>query len=170
MLTERIKKVNLKIDPELLKLAEDEISIKFMEHPELEGEVKGRVSDLIENRGGRKVIDSQDAIKYLKGAVGAELAALVCSVEQKEFNAFGRPTNPKIPTPLQARNIAAAYVIVDILLSALSRTAVQDWLTSYSDYLYGIPAVEIHRRPEDVRMAALNRITDGDMPNMPTTW
>lgn len=141
-----------------------------MEQPQLEAEVKDKVGNLIENRGGRQVIDSQGAIRYLKKAVGAELGALLCSVEDKDFTAFGRSSNPRIPTPLQARNVAAAYVIVDILLSALAVNVVQDWLTSYSDYLYGIPAVEIHRRPEDVRMAALNRIMGGEVPDVANSW
>lgn len=161
-MSERIKKLRPKLSPELMKLAEGEIAIQFLEQPQLEAEVKDKVGNLIENRGGRQVIDSQGAIRYLRKAVGVDLGALLCSVEIKDFNAFGRSSRPRVPTPLQARNVAAAYVIVDILLSALPSNVVQDWLTSYSDYLYGIPAIELYRRPEDVRMAALNRISAGD--------
>lgn len=133
-------------------------------------EVKEKVSNLIENRGGRQVIDSQSAIKYLTANLGSDLASVICSIEETEFKTYGRKTNPKSPPPLKAHNIAAAYVIVEILSSVLPAAAVQDWLTSYSEYLYGIPAVEMHRRPEDVRRAALNRITGGEASDVATSW
>ncbi len=162
-MTERIKKIRgLKVDPDLLQLAEDEIAVKFMEHPELETQVKGKISELIEHRGGRQVVESQTAIKYLRKNLGADLAAIMCSVSESDFSAFGRASKPKRATSIQNRNIAAVYIIVDILLSQVSRQSAIDWLTSYSDYLYGIPAVEIHRRPEDVRMAALNKVMGGE--------
>ncbi|SRR6266568_18393 len=156
------KTTGLKVDPDIIQLAENEIAVKFMEHPELETEVKGKISELIEHRGGRQVIESQDAIRYLRKNLGVELAAIMCSVSETDFAAFGRASKPKKPTNIQNRNIAAVYIIVDILLSQVSRQDAINWLTQYSDYLYGIPAVEIHRRPEDVRMAALNKVTGGE--------
>lgn len=151
-----------KVNPELLKLAENEVAVTFAEHPGLEAEVKGRVSELIESPGGRQVIESEDALKYLKRNLGAELAAIMCSVSEDNFKAFTKANSTARPTAIQRRNIAAAYVIVDILLSQIPNDAAVMWLTGYSDYLYGIPAVEIHRRPEDVRMAALNRVMGGE--------
>lgn len=159
---ERVKKVKaLNVNPEILKLAEEEIAIRFQEHPELETEVKGRISNLIENHSGRQLVDAQTAIRYLRKNLGTELACIVCSLQAPDFNAFARSNKPRKPTGIQARNIAAAYVIVDILLGSMSRQAVTDWMISYSDYLYGVPAVEMHRRPEDVRMAALKRVMEG---------
>lgn len=135
------------------------------DHPELEAEVKEKVSEMLENRGGQQVISHQVAVRYLRKTLGAELAALMCSVEEKDFNAFGRTTKPKVPSVVQNHNIAAVYVIVDILMAALPHASVQDWLTSYNEYLYGIPAIEIYRRPDDVRMAALHRISSGPENN-----
>ncbi len=124
--------------------------------PKLEAEVKEKVADVIHGGAGRQLVTTRDALTYLKAHVGAELTGVLCSVEKKYLVKFA--TGKDNPTPLQARNIAAAYVIVDILLAHSSEAKAKEWLISYSDYLYGIPAVEMSSRPEDVRMAALRWI------------
>jgi hypothetical protein len=148
------------LKPELQKLAEGEIAVAFVENPELVADVKEKVADVLLTRGGRQVIGSSDALTYLKKNLGVELAAVLCSMDQKKYVKFLAGTED--PTTTQARNIAAAYVIADILLSALPTETVIEWLTEYSNYLYGIPAIEIFRRPDDVRTAALNRVMRGE--------
>lgn len=124
--------------------------------PKLEAEVKETVDDVIHGGAGRQLITTPDAIKYLKRHLGPELTAIVCSVEAKYLNRF--VSGKEKPTALQARNIAAAYVIVDILMAHLPEDIAKNWLIEYSDYLYGVPAAEMSSRPEDVRMAALRLI------------
>lgn len=148
------------LPPELLALAENEIKVKFMEQPELEAQVKERVADTILSREQRQIIGSDNALKYLKSNLGIELASLLCSIEEKKYAKL--LSGGEVPRAMQAKNIAVAYVVVDILLSALPEDAVKEWLTEYSPYLYGIPAVEIQKRPDDVRIAALNRIVRGE--------
>lgn len=167
-MTERKKKTPMingpmkTLPPELLALAEDEIQVKFMEQPELEAEVKEKVADTILSREPKTIVGSDDALKYLKQNLGIELAALMCSIDEKKYTKL--LSGGVVPRQMQTRNIAIAYVITDILLSALSNNLVKQWLTEYSNYLYGVPAVEIHRRPDDVRIAALNRVMRGEDP------
>lgn len=130
--------------------------MKWQEHPELVADVKEKVAEVIQGGAGRQLVTAKDALSYLKAHIGAELTAVLCSVEKKYLTRFA--TDKMNPTPLQARNIAAAYVIVDILLAHTSEAKTKDWLVNYSDYLYGTPAVEMSSRPEDVRMAALRWI------------
>jgi hypothetical protein len=148
------------LKPELKKLAEDEIKVVYAENPELKDAVREKVADVLLTRGGRQVIASSDALKYLRKYIGLELASIVTSIEEKRYTSFLAGKDD--PTATQARNIAAAYVIVDILLSSLPASVVKEWLTQYSSYLYGVPAIEISRRPDDVRTAALNRTMGGE--------
>jgi hypothetical protein len=148
------------LKPELKKLAEDEIKVAFVENPELKEAVREKVADVLLTRGGRQVIASSDALGYLKKFLGLELASMVTSIEEKRYTAFLAGKDD--PTATQSRNIAAAYVIVDILLSTLAVSVVKEWLTEYSAYLYGVPAIEISRRPDDVRTAALSRTMGGE--------
>ncbi len=150
------KKVSEEFEPEKGDV------LTFKEQTELIAEVKDKVADVIGNRATPQIIQSQDAVKYLRRNLGVDLAAIICSVEDKQFLKFARITRPEIPTQLQARNIAAAYVILDILLSHLPLEQAKSWLVNYSDYLHGFPAIEISRRPEDVRMASLQFISMGE--------
>lgn len=126
---------------------------------ELATEVKAKISNLLS--GDREIIDSKDALRYLAGNLGSALAAILCSLSAKDFAAFVRKNGKRRPSALQRRNISAAYVIADILLSRFSPGMVQDWFVGYDEYLYGVPAMELARRPEDVRIAAMHLIAGG---------
>jgi hypothetical protein len=136
--------------------------LKFVEQAELVTEVKDKVADVIGNRAAPQIIQSQDALKYLKKHLDSDLTTIICSLELGSLIKYTRARRPEALTQLQARNVAAAYVILDILLSHLPLEQAKRWLVNYSDYLYGFPAVEISRRPEDVRMAALQFISMGE--------
>jgi hypothetical protein len=136
--------------------------LKFVEQAELVTEVKDKVADVIGNRAAPQIIQSQDALKYLKKHLDSDLTTIICSLELGSLMKYTRARRPETLTQLQARNVAAAYVILDILLSHLPLEQAKRWLVNYSDYLYGFPAVEISRRPEDVRMAALQFISMGE--------
>ncbi len=129
-----------------------EVEIKWQEQPALIAEVKEKVSEIIHGDNAKQLVTTQDAVKYLRKNLDLELAAIICSVEPKMLMKFG--TGKAEPSSLQARNIAAAYVILDILLAYIPPQRAKEWLIEYNDYLYGIPAVEMARRPEDVRIAA----------------
>jgi hypothetical protein len=165
-MAERVKKVQgIKVDPEIFQLAENEVAISFMEHPELEMQVKNKIADVIESKSERQIVEVEDAIKFLKRNLGNELASILCSATTQQFNSYLKGT--KKPSIIQTRSLGVAFVISDILLSRLTRLDVMDWFTSYSEYLAGVPAIEIQSRPEDVRMAALHRITVGrETPNV----
>lgn len=160
-MTERIKKLKPKIPPHLRDLAEGEIAIAFVEQPQLVAEARNKVADVLGQREAKQLIDSKTALEYLKKNLGLEVAAVMCSIEEKDYNTYTKKEPPKKLSSLQMRNIGAAYLITEILLSQFSAGDTVDWLTTYNDYLYGFPVVEIRTRPEDVRMAALHRISGG---------
>jgi hypothetical protein len=128
---------------------------------QMAAEVNEKIAQMIHGGAGREVIDAKEALRYLAVHLGTGLAALLCSLEDKDFTAFARKNGKKIPTPLQRRNISAAYLIADILLSRFPAGMVQDWFVAHNDYLYGVPALELARRPEDVRIAALQLVAGG---------
>lgn len=127
---------------------------------QLAEDVRAKIAEMIHGGVGRQVIETKDALNYLVARVGIELTTVLCSLTSQDLKAFRRtkPTKraPKVATPIQARNIAAAYLIVDVLVSAMSPEQAREWLVSYNEYLFGIPAMELRIRPEDVRMAALH--------------
>ena len=152
------------IDNEEFDEEQDKIDRGMMEaqvKEQMAADVNAKIAQLIHGSAGYEVIDSKEALRYLSVSLGTSLAAMLCSLDDKDFAAFARKNGKKSPSVLQRRNIAAAYLITDILLSRLPGGMVQDWFTSYNDYLYGIPAIELASRPEDVRMAALHLLTGG---------
>lgn len=132
---------------------------------QLAEEVKSKIADMIHGGVGRQVIGTKDALDYLVRAVGRELTTVLCSITDPDLIAFRKvkatKKAPRIPTPLQARNIAAAYMIVDTLMAVMPPEQSKEWLISYNEYLFGVPAMELRLRPEDVRMAALHLIAGG---------
>jgi hypothetical protein len=132
---------------------------------QMAAEVKDKITDMIQGGVGRQLIESRDALNFLVGQLGIELTTVVCALTKSDLIAFRKTKVPKrgkrIPSPLQNRNIAAAYMIVDILSSSAGPETAREWLMSYNEYLFGIPALEIRIRPEDVRMAALHMLAGG---------
>lgn len=156
------------IDNEEFKENEDSIDRGLFEaqvKEQMAADVNAKIAQLIQGGVGREVIGSKDALDYLVRLMGKELTTVLCSLTAQDLNAFRRTKvtkkPPRVPTPLQARNIAAAYMIVDILTSVMPVGTARDWLTGYDEYLFGIPAMELRIRPEDVRMAALQLIAGG---------
>lgn len=133
---------------------------------QMAAEVQAKIADMIHGGAGRQVVETKTALDYLVRTVGRELTTVLCSLTEQDLNAFRRTKAtkraPKIASPLQARNIAAAYLIVDTLVSVMPPTRASEWLVSYNEYLFGIPAMELRLRPEDVRMAALHLLAGGN--------
>ena len=132
---------------------------------QLATEVKSKIAEMIHGGVGRQVVEAKTALDYLVRTVGIELTTVLCSLTSQDLAAFRKTKQTKRglkkATPLQSRNIAAAYMIVDILTTSMSPSQARDWLVSYNEYLFGIPAMEIRIRPEDVRMAVLHLIAGG---------
>ena len=152
------------IDNEEFDEEQDKIDRGMMEaqvKEQLAAEVNEKIAQMIHGGAGREVVDAKEALRYLSVNLGTGLAALLCSLDDKDFTAYARKNGKKTPSSLQRRNIAAAYLIADILLSRFPAGMVQDWFMSHNDYLFGIPAVELARRPEDVRIAALQLVAGG---------
>jgi len=131
---------------------------------QLAADVNAKIAQMIHGGVGRQVVEVKEALDYLVARTGIELTTILCSLTAQDLKAFRRdkPTKkPKVATPLQSRNIAAAYMIVDILTASMTPSAAREWLVSYDEYLFGVPAMELRVRPEDVRMAALQFILGG---------
>lgn len=144
--------------------AEEEGPIDRGEHEarvkeQMATDVKSKISNLLS--GDREIIGYKDALRYLAENLSPGLAAILCSLSARDFAAFARKNGKRMPSALQRRNISAAYVVADILLSRFPGGMVQDWFVGYDEYLYGVPAIELSRRPEDVRIAAMHLIAGG---------
>ena len=139
--------------------------VKWQDHPErkkLESEVKTKVNEMTLSPLNRQAVDYIDALKFLKKFFGVTLTALMCSVNEKDVSLVLRKKNPKKLSAIQARNVGAAYLIAEIMLAHFSVDLVKEWLIAFhEELLYGIPAVEMSKRPEDVRLAALYDISHG---------
>ena len=154
-------------NPEFNK-EQDKIDRGMMESQikeQMAADVKAKIAQLIQGGVGRDVIGSKEALDYLVRIVGLEMTTVLCGITNSDLIAF-RKTKvtkkaPRLPSALQKRNIAAAYMIVDILVSMMPPDLVREWLVSYDEYLFGIPAMELRVRPEDVRMAALQKLAGG---------
>ena len=99
-------------------------------------------------------------VASLKAHLGVKLVKLILNVDGPTLNKWINGT----ATPLdnQKRLIYATGYVVDILRAYLTNNELKLWLISHSEYLCGIPAMEIRSRPEDVQHAALNRISRGE--------
>lgn len=132
---------------------------------QMASDVKSKIAQLIQGGVGREVIGSKEALDYLVRIVGSEMTTVLCGITNSDLIAFRKSKaakrGPRLPSALQKRNIAAAYMIVDILVSMMPPDMVREWLVSYDEYLFGIPAMELRVRPEDVRMAALQKLAGG---------
>src|SRR5690348_5013075 len=151
-------------DQEEFNEDQDKIDRGLMEaqvKQELAAEVNEKIAQMIHGGAGREVIEAKLALRYLATNLGTGLAAMLCSLDEKDFAAFVRKNGKRVPSAIQRRNISAAYLIADILLSRFPGGMVQDWFLDHNDYLYGIPAIELARRPEDVRIAALQLVAGG---------
>src|SRR6266702_5381612 len=77
-------------------------------------EVNSKIADMIHGGVGRQVIDSKDALDYLVRVVGKELTTILCSITNSDLIAFRKSKTtkrvPRTPTPLQIRNVSAAYM------------------------------------------------------------
>lgn len=101
-----------------------------------------------------------ETLHKLKSSLGSTLLEVILGVNYRTINKWikGEVT----PSPETVKLINLTYYVWESLCGSVSERDGKLWLVSHSDYLYGIPAVEIRNRPEDVYLAALNRVSRGE--------
>lgn len=99
-------------------------------------------------------------VSALKRYLGVQLTKLILNVDGRTLNKWIQ--GKEAPLDNQKRLIYATGYVVDILRAYISQKEMKLWLVSHSEYLFGIPAIELRSRPEDVQHAALNRISRGE--------
>jgi len=99
-------------------------------------------------------------VSRLRKELGLRIAKVVLNVDGPTMAKWIKGSVE--PSPHQKRLIYAAGYVVNVLNSFLQPRDVKLWMVSPSEYLYGIPALELRKRPEDVQQAALNRVSRGE--------
>lgn len=107
-----------------------------------------------------KAESGAELLQKLKKSLGSALLEIIFGVNSRTINKWisGEAT----PNPETVKIIALLGYIWDTLTGSLTTRDSKLWLVSHSDYLYGVPATEIRGRPEDVYLAALNRVSRGE--------
>lgn len=115
-----------------------------------------------------------EAFADLKVFYGEELISAILAVDTSTLRKWTKKTlrpkeKPVLPSENQQRYIAALLDASEIL-STLSRLDQKMWWVSFSHYyLYGVPAEEFTRRPNDVRIAALMKASGQEDAELGTT-
>lgn len=104
--------------------------------------------------------DLNGMIESLIDTIGLQLLNLVLGTKKGQVSGWTKGKGS--PSEQQRKLIASLFDVVSVLSSHISEGETKLWLVSHSDYIYGIPAKEIKARPEDVRLAALNRVSRGE--------
>jgi len=99
-------------------------------------------------------------VAMLKKELGVRIAKLVLSTDGATINKWIKGTVE--PTANQKRLIYSAGYVINVLKAYVEPKELKLWMVSHSEYLYGIPAMELRHRPEDVQNAALNRVSRGE--------
>lgn len=107
-----------------------------------------------------KAESGAQTLQKLKKSLGSALLEIMLGVTTATVNKWIK--GDIMPNSDTVKTIALLDYIWDTLSGSLSTKDSKLWLVSHSDYLYGIPATEIRSRPEDVYLAALNRISRGE--------
>lgn len=106
--------------------------------------------------------DIKEAVRYLKKTLGVKLTEIILKTDAKTINRWLKDDDLH-PSQRQENIILAAQGIIEILMDYLDTDEAKWWLVEHSEYLYGVPAIEISRRPDDVKYAALNRVVRGEV-------
>src|SRR5690348_16947441 len=107
-----------------------------------------------------KAESGQELLQKLKKALGLALLEIIFSVPSSTINKWTK--GDQVPNPETAKVISLLGYIWETLTGSMSVKDSKLWLVTHSEYLYGIPAVEIRGRPEDVYLAVLNRVSRGE--------
>lgn len=102
-----------------------------------------------------------DELKFIKRQLGVKLTEIVLATKITIINKWINELEE--PTHRQKYVIEQTKEILQVLADYLPSNDMKIWLVTHSEYLYGVPAVELRRRPEDVKYAALNRVSRGEV-------
>ena len=100
------------------------------------------------------------ALEFLIRELGPQLLNIVLNTKRGQIHKW--IVDPSLMNDAQKKLVNSLYDVVTILRTYLSVLETKLWLIDQSEYLFGIPVKEIRWRPEDVRMAALNRVSRGE--------
>lgn len=104
--------------------------------------------------------DFRDCLKFINEELGSRIVNVILSMKRGEANKLMEDPGPVSDSTRKL--VASLCDVTKILRSALSRHETRLWIVDHSEFLYGVPALEIRSRPEDVRMAAQNRVARGE--------
>jgi hypothetical protein len=104
--------------------------------------------------------DVSEATQTLVDEIGLELLNVILGTKKGQIT--GWINGKGSPTDQQKKLILSLSDVVGILTAYIPIQEAKMWLVSHSDYLFGIPAKEVRLRPEEVRLAALNRVSRGE--------
>lgn len=105
-------------------------------------------------------LSSVVALEFLYQELGPRLVNIILNTKKGQVHKW--IADPTVMNESQKKLVASLYDVTSILRTYLSMQETKLWLVDHSDYLFGIPAKEIRWRPEEVRLAALNRVSRGE--------
>lgn len=105
-------------------------------------------------------VDVVVALEFLVQELGPRLLNVCLNAKRGQVQKW--IADPSLVSPSTKKLVASLYDVVSILRSYITMDETKLWLVDHSEFLFGIPAKEIRTRPEDVRMAALNRVSRGE--------
>lgn len=105
-------------------------------------------------------VNSSAALEFLQSEVGARILNIILNAKKGQVSKWIGDSS--LMSNESKKLVSAMYDVVSILRSYVSQRETRLWLVDHSDFLFGVPAKEIRTRPEDVRMAALNRVSRGE--------
>lgn len=100
-----------------------------------------------------------DHLKEIKRFLGVDLTLIVFNINKATLKKWLDDAG-EIQEPTK-KLVMTVSVICDTLKS-IPRDEAKLWLVSFSQYIYGVPAMEIHSRSTDVLMAAQYLVTRGE--------
>lgn len=105
-------------------------------------------------------LDQAAALEFLVQELGPQLLNIVMNTKKGQIRKW--IADPSLMNDSQRKLASSLYDVASILRTYLSQRETKLWLVDQSEYLFGIPGKEIRWRPEDVRLAALNRVSRGE--------
>ena len=105
-------------------------------------------------------IDTTAALEFLYEELSPRLLNIVLNAKRGQVQKW--IADPSLMSLETKKLVSSLYDVVSILRSYISQRETKLWMVDHSDFLFGIPAKDIRFRPEDVRMAALNRVSRGE--------
>jgi hypothetical protein len=95
-----------------------------------------------------------EKLKRIRKALGGELASLMLGTTP---NTLAKWIKAQEPPPGLTELVGMVDEILGIL-AVLGPRETKEWLIDDNEYLYGVPVLEMKKRPKDVYLAAMHRV------------